>query len=99
MKQRLIKVDGKVRTDITYPAGFMGESIYCVNSFIVVFLVPNSKVPKVRPWILFPYKSLKSEIVITLKLLLLTLKLQEVANFGVFFHLMQTIHLIHVCVQ
>ena len=23
--QRLIKVDGKVRTDITYPAGFMGE--------------------------------------------------------------------------
>lgn len=24
MMQRLIKVDGKVRTDITYPAGFMG---------------------------------------------------------------------------
>lgn len=23
--QRLIKVDGKVRTDTTYPAGFMGE--------------------------------------------------------------------------
>jgi small subunit ribosomal protein S4e len=25
VKQRLIKVDGKVRTDETYPAGFMGE--------------------------------------------------------------------------
>lgn len=24
MMQRLVKVDGKVRTDITYPAGFMG---------------------------------------------------------------------------
>ncbi len=24
VKQRLIKVDGKVRTDPTYPAGFMG---------------------------------------------------------------------------
>jgi len=23
--QRFIKIDGKVRTDITYPAGFMGE--------------------------------------------------------------------------
>ena len=26
MKQRLIKVDGKVRTDVCYPAGFMGMS-------------------------------------------------------------------------
>ena len=25
LKQRLIKVDGKVRTDVTYPAGFMGK--------------------------------------------------------------------------
>ncbi len=25
VKQRLIKVDGKVRTDPTFPAGFMGE--------------------------------------------------------------------------
>jgi len=24
LKQRLVKVDGKVRTDETYPAGFMG---------------------------------------------------------------------------
>lgn len=23
--QRFIKIDGKVRTDVTYPAGFMGE--------------------------------------------------------------------------
>lgn len=34
VKQRLIKVDGKVRTDPTYPAGFMGEctlsSVYLV---------------------------------------------------------------------
>lgn len=26
VKQRLIKVDGKIRTDPTFPAGFMGES-------------------------------------------------------------------------
>lgn len=26
MAQRIIKVDGKVRTDETYPAGFMGKS-------------------------------------------------------------------------
>lgn len=25
--QRLIKVDGKVRTDPTYPAGFMGAQV------------------------------------------------------------------------
>lgn len=35
--QRLIKVDGKVRTDINFPAGFMGELIkiiaYCVSYF------------------------------------------------------------------
>jgi small subunit ribosomal protein S4e len=24
VKQRLVKVDGRVRTDVTYPAGFMG---------------------------------------------------------------------------
>ena len=28
VNQRLIKVDGKVRTDKTYPAGFMGEYQY-----------------------------------------------------------------------
>ena len=27
VKQRLIKVDGKVRTNPTYPAGFMGEPV------------------------------------------------------------------------
>jgi ribosomal protein S4E len=27
MAQRIIKVDGKVRTDETYPAGFMGKSL------------------------------------------------------------------------
>lgn len=38
--QRTIKVDGKVRTDINYPAGFMGEFfdlfldyVYCPNVF------------------------------------------------------------------
>lgn len=25
--QRLIKVDGKVRTDLTFPAGFMGQNV------------------------------------------------------------------------
>ena len=29
LKQRLIKVDGKVRTDVTYPAGFMGKIFFC----------------------------------------------------------------------
>ena len=52
-----------------------------------------------RPWILFPYKSLKSEIALTLNLTAMTLKLQEVPNFGMFFHVMQTIHFIHVCVR
>lgn len=28
--QRFIKIDGKVRTDVTYPAGFMGKSAYSV---------------------------------------------------------------------
>jgi small subunit ribosomal protein S4e len=28
LMQRLVKVDGKVRTDSTYPAGFMGKSIF-----------------------------------------------------------------------
>ena len=51
------------------------------------------------PWISFPYKYLKSEIGLTLKLFLLTLKLKEIANFGMFFHMMQSIHCIHVCVR
>lgn len=33
LKQRLIKVDGKIRTDVTYPAGFMGEnSLYQLHN-------------------------------------------------------------------
>jgi ribosomal protein S4E len=28
VKQRLIKVDGKVRTDTTYPTGFMGNLLF-----------------------------------------------------------------------
>ena len=52
-----------------------------------------------RPWILFPYKYLKTQIALTLNLLPLTLKLQQVANFGMFFHVMQTIHCIDVCVR
>lgn len=28
LKQRLIKVDGKVRTDVTYPAGIMGKCFF-----------------------------------------------------------------------
>ena len=31
--QRLIKVDGKVRTDTNYPAGFMGEHFLRVPSY------------------------------------------------------------------
>ena len=29
----------------------------------------------------------------------MTFKLQEVANFGMFLHVMQTIHFIHACVR
>lgn len=34
VKQRLIKVDGKVRTDPTYPAGFMGMNLVAVQQII-----------------------------------------------------------------
>ena len=44
-------------------------------------------------------KALDPEIALTLKVLLLTLKFQEVANFGMFFRVMQTIHFIHVCIR
>jgi len=33
LMQRHIQVDGKVRTDKTYPAGFMGESVSVVIRF------------------------------------------------------------------
>lgn len=37
VKQRLIKVDGKVRTDPTYPAGFMGK-LFFINTYNTVYL-------------------------------------------------------------
>ena len=40
-----------------------------------------------RPWILFPYKSQNSSNFETFTAM--TLKLQEVANFEMFFHVMQ----------
>lgn len=37
MMQRLIKVDGKIRTDPNYPAGFMGKfSLLCVHIYIYI---------------------------------------------------------------
>ena len=33
VKQRLIKIDGKVRTDTTYPAGFMGKHPFISKCF------------------------------------------------------------------
>ena len=33
LKKRLIQVDGKVRTDLTFPAGFMGMQ-YALNALI-----------------------------------------------------------------
>lgn len=48
VKQRLIKVDGKVRTDPTYPAGFMGkfctsfkylDSIWCMSMRIPILML------------------------------------------------------------
>ena len=40
LKQRQVKVDNKVRTDVTYPAGFMGALIWaaCVPVGIIYFL-------------------------------------------------------------
>lgn len=35
VNQRLVKVDGKVRTDKTYPAGFMGLQLLMCCLFIV----------------------------------------------------------------
>lgn len=35
--QRLIKVDGKIRTDSNYPAGFMGEC-FCLLDIVIYFL-------------------------------------------------------------
>lgn len=31
VNQRLVKVDGKVRTDATYPAGFMGTALWILD--------------------------------------------------------------------
>ena len=38
LKQRLIKVDGKVRTDMTYPAGFMGEASFYLFIYLLIYL-------------------------------------------------------------
>lgn len=37
--QRTIKVDGKVRTDINYPAGFMGKSSFIIrmNYYLAIY--------------------------------------------------------------
>ena len=37
--QRLIKIDGKVRTDMTYPAGFMGMCFYSPFRFLKATLI------------------------------------------------------------
>ena len=54
----------------------------------------------VRPLILFPYKSLKSLSSSNFdKFTAMTLKLQEVVNFGIFFHVMQTIRFITIKIR
>lgn len=37
--QRLIKVDGKIRTDANYPAGFMGECFCYLISIVILLLL------------------------------------------------------------
>lgn len=39
--QRLIKVDGKVRTDINFPAGFMGKWLETLTTALVFMLIRN----------------------------------------------------------
>ena len=36
LNQRLVKVDGKVRTDNTYPAGFMGRLIIYSTTMLLL---------------------------------------------------------------
>lgn len=36
VKKRLIKVDGKVRTDLTFPAGFMGMLLLCIRLLLLL---------------------------------------------------------------
>lgn len=43
LMQRHIQVDGKVRTDKTYPAGFMGESGYCFLCCLMFMLLDLTK--------------------------------------------------------
>ena len=38
--QRLIKVDGKVRTDLTFPAGFMGRSLSGCRGYSCIHAQP-----------------------------------------------------------
>ena len=50
-----------------------------------------------RPRIFFPYKSLKSKIVITSeKFSAKTFKLQKITNFGILFHVMQMVSSVRV---
>ena len=44
VNQRLIKVDGKVRTDKTYPAGFMGEHPFCLVDTILLLNLRNLQI-------------------------------------------------------
>ena len=38
--QRLVKVDGKVRTDATYPAGFMGKCLFLLHCLSPLQITP-----------------------------------------------------------
>ena len=38
--QRLVKVDGKVRTDATYPAGFMGKCSFLLHGLSSLRITP-----------------------------------------------------------
>lgn len=49
LKQRLIKVDGKVRTDVTYPAGFMGKRFVCTfNPYKITIITQSFLSPQRR---------------------------------------------------
>ena len=42
--QRLVKVDGKVRTDSTYPAGFMGKANNKIRQSELQFTRSNTNI-------------------------------------------------------
>lgn len=53
LMQRHVLVDGKVRTDKTYPSGFMGKSVHSCNCMVLIYSFIEKLLQSVRRWIHF----------------------------------------------